>query len=176
MKMRLSPIGKRTEMRSKASGRRHCGSAVVEFAIAASLFFMLLFSIIDFSYLFWVNLTMQHAVREGTRYAVTGRSDLDPDPNPSATDRCNAATAKIRDESMGLFDRLSSTVVFKTVNAATGATTTLGGSSCYGAGQIIMIQVLCEAEPLSPFARAFFPLGKYTFSVSSTMRNEAFGS
>ena len=85
-------------------------------------------------------------------------------------------TAKIRAESMGLFDTLSSTIVFKTVNAATGATTTLGGSSCYGAGQIIMIQVQCEAEPISPFVRAFFPQGKYEFSVSSTMRNEAFGT
>lgn len=49
------------------------GAALVEFALTAWLFFIVLFGIIEFSYLWWVNLTMQHAMREGARYAaVTG--------------------------------------------------------------------------------------------------------
>jgi Flp pilus assembly protein TadG len=162
--------------RRRVLDRKQRGAAAVEFALAAGVFFLVLFTILDFGYLFWVNLTMQHAVREGVRYAVTGQSALDPDPRPSAMDRCNAAKEKIRISSMGLYDKLAPTVVFKTVDPSTGATTTLPGNSCYGAGQIIMIQVQCGAPTLSPFLRPFFPGGTYDFSVSATMRNEAFGT
>lgn len=157
-------------------GRRQRGAAVVEFALAAGLFFLVLFSILDFGYLFWVNLTMQHAVREGVRYAVTGQTGtLDPDrtPNP-LMDPCNAAREKIRRTSMGLYDKLSPTVYFKTVDTTTGATTNLGSSSCYGELQLIMIQLQCEVKPLSPLTRPFFPGGTYAFNVSATMRTEAF--
>ncbi len=162
--------------RSQRRGRRQRGAAVVEFALAAGLFFLVLFSILDFGYLFWVNLTMQHAVREGVRYAVTGQTGiLDPDrtPNP-LMDPCNAAREKIRRTSMGLYDRLAPTVYFKTVDPATGATTNLGGTSCYGAQELIMIQLHCETKPLSPLTRPFFPNGTYAFNVSATMRTEAF--
>ncbi|MCL4745310.1 MAG: pilus assembly protein [Burkholderiaceae bacterium] len=166
----------RARSERRAASSKHRGNAAVEFAIAASLFFLLLFSVLDFSYLFWVNLTMQHAVREGSRYAITGQSGLDPEPDPLKRDRCIAAKAKIQQTAMGLYEKLSPTIVFKTVNSATGVATALGGSSCYGAGQIIVIQLQAETVPMSPLIRAFFPNGKYVFSVSSTMRNEAFGT
>lgn len=160
-------------------GKRQRGVAVVEFAIAAGLFFLVLFSILDFGYLFWVNLTMQHAVREGVRYAVTGQTGiLDPDrtPNP-LMDPCNAAREKIRSTSMGLFDKVitaNDKVQFYTVDPATGAKTSLGSTSCYGELQLIMIRLECETRPLSPLTRPFFPDGKYAFNVSATMRTEAF--
>ncbi|WP_458576395.1 TadE/TadG family type IV pilus assembly protein [Aliamphritea spongicola] len=43
--------------------------------------FLLVFMIIDFALYGFVKLTMQHAVREGARYAITGQVDLDPDAN-----------------------------------------------------------------------------------------------
>ncbi len=156
--------------------RRQLGAAAVEFALAASLFFVLLFSILDFGYLFWVNLTMQHATREGARYAVVwNQGVLDPDRVVDPTlDPCNAAREWIRQSSMGLYDKLSPTLVFKTVDSATGNTTNLGSGACYGELQLIMIQVQAEAEPLSPFVRPFFPPdGRYAFKVSATMRTEA---
>lgn len=165
----------------RRAGRRGCaakakGVAVVEFALAAMLFFLVLFSILDFGYLFWVNLTMQHAVREGVRYAVTGQTGiLDPDRTPNPTlDPCTAAREMIRRASMGLYDKLSPTIVFKTVNPLTGSPTTLGSGSCYGTQELIMIQVQCQAQPLSFLTRPFFPDGTYAFQVSATMRTEAF--
>jgi Flp pilus assembly protein TadG len=56
------------------------GQAVVEFALSAVLFFVLLFGIVEFSHLFHVKLTLRHALREAGRYMVTGRADV-PDPN-----------------------------------------------------------------------------------------------
>jgi Flp pilus assembly protein TadG len=158
--------------RSSASRTRQRGVAAVEFALAAILFFTLLFSILDWSYLFFVNLTMQHAVREGARYAVTGQSALDP-----ANDgrRCEAAREKIRIESMGLYDQTSSETIFKTINPATGNIADLG-SGCYGAGDLIIIQVKSKVSPITPFIRSFFSAtnNEYQFSVSTTMKNEAF--
>ena len=89
-------------MRIPRYGTRHRqhGVAAVEFGLVALFFFTVLFSIIDWSYLFFANLSMQHAVREGARYAVVGRSDLAPDATPG--DRCAAVREKIRQQSWGL--------------------------------------------------------------------------
>jgi len=47
----------------------------VEFALVATVFFMLVFGIIDFSRFFHSWVTVQHAAREGARYGITGRTD-----------------------------------------------------------------------------------------------------
>jgi Flp pilus assembly protein TadG len=156
------------------SRKRVRGVATVEFALTAILLFTVLFVIMDFSYLFWGNLSMQHAVREGARYAVTGQSNLDPNPQGTAQDRCDAAIVEIRNQSMGFFDRVSSTVVFKTLDATTGAITPVPGNSCAAAGQIIIISVNCSLAPLTPFIKPFLASGKWEFVVSTTMKNEAF--
>lgn len=155
--------------------KRQKGVAVVEFALTAILFLTVVFAIIDFSYLFWSNLTMQHAVREGARYAITGQSDLDLEPTGTAQDRCDAAVEKIRTQSMGVFERISPTVVFSTVTGFDPpAITPVPGNSCAAATQIIVITVNGTLPLLTPFVRPFFTDGNYAFSVSTAMRNEAF--
>jgi Flp pilus assembly protein TadG len=149
---------------------RERGAAIVEFAFTAMLFFTVLFAIIDFSYLLFANLTMQHAVREGARYAVTGQFGLDPNPEGTAQDRCDAAVQRIRDQSMGLYERMVPTVVFKTVNAD-GSITPV---ACTNANQIIVIEVSCDLPLLTSFLQPFFANGKYSFKASTTMKNEAF--
>ena len=154
--------------------KQHRGVATVEFALTAMLLFTVIFVIIDFSYLFWGNLTMQHAVREGARYAVTGQSSLDLNPQGTAQDRCDAAIAAIKNQSMGFYDRASPTVVFKTLDATTGAITPVPGNSCAAAGQIIIIEVSYALAPLTPFLTPLLTGGKIAFVVSTTMKNEAF--
>lgn len=149
------------------------GAATVEFALASMFFFTVFFAILDFGYLFLGNLSMQHAVREGARYAVTGRADLDPNPQGTAQDRCDAAIVEIKNQSMGFFDKVSPVVVFKTVNAD-GSITPVPANSCAAANQIIVITVNCTLPLLTPFLKPFFSDGNYTFSVSTTMKNEAF--
>jgi len=137
------------------------------------LLLVFIMAIVDFSYLFFVNLTMQHAVRDGARYATTGQSNLDLDPQGSAQDRCDAAVARIKAASMGFFDQAGAVAVFKTVNND-GSITPVPANSCAAAGQIIVITLNCELPLITPLIQSFFPNGKYTFSVSSTMKNEAF--
>jgi Flp pilus assembly protein TadG len=145
----------------------------VEFAMTLMLLLVFIMAIIDFSYIFFINLTMQHAVRDGARYAATGQSNLDLDPQGTAQDRCDAAVARIKTASMGFFDQAGAVVTFKTVNND-GSITPVPANSCAAAGQIIVITLNCELPMITPFMQAFFPNGKYTFSASSTMKNEAF--
>src|SRR5437899_784452 len=49
------------------------GTAAVEFALVAPLFLLLVFGILDFGRLFYVQETLQHALREAGRFAVTGQ-------------------------------------------------------------------------------------------------------
>jgi len=165
-------VSSHTTCRGAPPRRRQRGVAAVEFGLVALLFFTVLFSIIDWSYLFFANLSMQHAVREGARYAVVGRSDLAPQDRPG--DRCAAVKEKIRQQSWGLYERANATTTFKTIDGA-GNIVTLGGSSCYGAGQLIVVQVDSRVAALTPFVRPFFNStgGEYRFTVAATMKNEA---
>lgn len=151
---------------------RQKGAAAVEFSMVAIFLFMVLFTIVDFGNLFFTNLTMQHAVREGTRYAVTGDTAL-ANNRASATARCDAAIEKIREQSMGYYDNLNAEVQFKTVDAV-GNVTNVPGGRCYRAGDIIVIQVRATAPLMTPWLQAAFGGQGYQFSVSTTMKNEEF--
>lgn len=158
------------------------GSALVEFALVAVLFFTILLSIIEFGYLFWGNLSMQHAVREGARFAVvTGVSGFTQTPlSPTPIQqRCNAVIVQTKDHSMGFYDKVSPVVLFRTIDAAGNVVNI--GSGCGAAQQIVMIHIDCSLPLITPFTRllelmgtSIFSDGKYHFSVSATMRNEAF--
>ena len=150
------------------------GQTTIEFALAALLFFGLLFSIIDLGILFYVNLTMQNAVREGTRYAVTGRSDLDP-----GKDRRAALIQKIKVQSMGLYDKnlnpqKEPTVkvidTSKTFNNYTSGTLQLNNPG--NVDETIVVSLTYTWPLITPILKPFFKDGKYTFTVRSTMKNE----
>ena len=147
--------------------RKEQGASTVEFAIIAPLLFFLLLAIVDVCVLFWVNLSMQHAVREGTRYAVTGRVDLAPAGDQQ---RYLAVIQKIWDSSMGLFDRLDTRI-----NGIGYGEPGKYNNAMFGvSGQIFVLQLDCTWPVLTPMLQPFFKDGKYTFSVAATMRNEAF--
>ncbi|MDO9051461.1 MAG: pilus assembly protein [Methylotenera sp.] len=153
------------------------GAALVEFALVSVIFFTVLFSIIEFGYLFWGNLSMQHAVREGSRFAVvTGFDPAQPDP---IEDRCDRVKNFTQDSSMGFYDRVSPVVTFRTINAAGNVVNI--GSGCGAAQQVVVIHIDCTLPLITPFTQLLglmggssFTNGEYKFSVSTTMRNEAF--
>jgi hypothetical protein len=149
------------------SKQRERGASAVEFAIVAPLLFFLLFAVIDLCVLFWVNLTMQYAVREGARYAVTGRSDLGPQGNPQ---RHLAVIEKIKDSSMGLFERVE-----PKINGIDYGHAGQYSAGMFGApGQIFVLRLDGAWPLMSPLVQPFFQDGKYRFSVAATMRNEEY--
>lgn len=162
---------------SKLLSRGNKGQATVEFALAAILFLGLLFVILDVAMLFWVNLTMQHAVREGTRYAVTGQIGASPDWR-------TALTAKIKEQSMGLYDKnlyVPKDPTIKIINQGsvtfanyTGGTTVTGTSGTPSV--TLVVSLTYKWRLITPFLRPFFSGGFYTFTVRSTMKTEPFPS
>lgn len=154
------------------------GAAVVELALLAPLFFFLIFIIVELGILFWVNLTMQYAVREGARYAITGQNNLDP--NAANQQRYLAVIQKIKDSSMGLYTRVNPTIVVNGVSQAPGG---YNNSMFGGADSLVVLQLDCNWPVITPAWRLMAllnpanqanPPGQYAFSVAATMRNEAF--
>lgn len=150
------------------------GQTTIEFALVAILLLVLLFAIIDLATLFYVNLTMQHAVREGARYAITGRSDL-------GEDRRSALIAKIREQSMGLYNKNQHSPRDPSISVIrpTGVTfSNYSGTPTTGdpgkADETIVVSLTYTWPLLTPLMKPFFQGGAYTFTVKSTMKNEPF--
>jgi hypothetical protein len=178
--------------------RNEKGTSVVEFSIIAILFFTILFSIIDFSLMGWANLTMQHAVREGTRYTITGRDDLsgtidldDPDTRYMANDRFRAMVQKIKYNSMGIFDYVldpgditieyvDGSDVKKMYHYDGGTPSDPSDDEAWEVfypgepDDLIVVKLNCTWPVLTPLIRPFFSDGEYNFTVASTMKNELF--
>lgn len=57
------------------------GQSIVEFTLAAPLFFAALYAIVEFSHLFYVRVTVQHALDEAGRYSSTGQGQDADNPN-----------------------------------------------------------------------------------------------
>ena len=70
---------------------RERGQALVEFGIVAVAFFFLSFGVFDLARLFQSWVTVQHASREATRYAITGQITCE---GTSGRDNCIIWTAK----------------------------------------------------------------------------------
>ena len=79
--------------------RSQRGTAIVEFALVAMVFFLLVFGIIDFGRLFQSWVTVQYAAREGARYAVTGQTAC----TGTSDDRVLCIQKKAKDATTGLF-------------------------------------------------------------------------
>jgi Flp pilus assembly protein TadG len=75
--------GRRGRSRHR-EGPKRWGQALVEFAIVAPIFFLILFAIIDFGrYVYYVQI-LNNAAREGTRYAIVhGANGLPPTGPPN---------------------------------------------------------------------------------------------
>jgi Flp pilus assembly protein TadG len=150
------------------------GATTVEFALIAPILLLLLCVALDLGIALWVNLTMQYAVREGARYAVTGQDNLDPDT--SDQQRYLAVIQEIKTSSMGLYNMVAPSYTV-TVNgtAQSYSTQTSYSTGMFGnPGDIIVLQLNCTWPLLTPLLRPFFANGIYSFSVAATMRNEGY--
>jgi hypothetical protein len=56
---------------NEGRGRRKRGSAVIEMGLVMITYLALVFAIVDYGLVIFIKATLQHAVREGVRYAIT---------------------------------------------------------------------------------------------------------
>lgn len=90
-------------MRRDHRTRHSRAQALVEFALVAPLFFLLLFAIIDFGrYVYYVQI-LNNAAREGTRYAIVhGSASLDPTGPGSSDPAGDKVKAVVRNYAIGV--------------------------------------------------------------------------
>lgn len=156
-------------MINKTKFRRQSGATIVEMAIVAPVVLLVLLSLLELSLMFFSTLTMQYAVREGGRYAITGQNNLDP--AAANQQRSFAVIQKIKNNSMGFYDKLGTTI---SVNGVKYTPTTYGNAMFGSAGDIIVLRLDCDWKVTTPLLAAFFTDGKYHFAVATVMRNEFF--
>jgi hypothetical protein len=151
----------------------HKGQTTVEFALTVVVLLAFLFALVDFAVMFYVNLTMQHAVREGARYAITGQG------GQNGNLRRSALIDKIKESSNGLYEKNANPLKSPTVSVVAPASTApfdnYTGSPVDDTGkpgEIIMVSLAYSWPLLTPVLRGVFPDGRYDFVVRATMRNE----
>lgn len=146
-------------MRSRIAALRRgdAGASMLEFLFAGTVFFLLIISIFDFSYVYLYKMELQNAVRQAGRYAITGQA-------MSGVSRYSSILQKVSDLSQGLANSSNTTVC-----SANG-----GCGNAGGPGDVVTVTVTYPYPLHTPLMRVFFTNGKYTIKVSSSFTNEAF--
>jgi Flp pilus assembly protein TadG len=141
----------------------------MEFALLAPLFFLLVCAVLDFGRLFYVQMTLQNAIRQAGRYASTGQH-LANASQPGGYDSRIASIIAIAQQQAPNLNISAITI-----------TSNLGSNNAGGPGGTVTIQLVSTQPlitPLSPML-ALLPgftgfKDSYTFTLNSTFQNELF--
>ena len=142
------------------------GQTLVEVAISLSIFLLLVLATMDFGHLFSTKLTLQNAVRQGGRYAITGQCITGSDGTCSQS-RYDSIIQTVETAALGMLN-----------SSDINITCTPNGGGCPnragGPGDIVTITVTYPYHFMTGPIGAFFPGNSYTVKVSSTFTNEPF--
>lgn len=144
------------------TGQRR-GQSLVEFALIVPLFFLLVFGVTDFGRLFFTQMTLQHALREAGRFAVTGNKIPDPENSGQMLSRVNSIIEVARKAAAGV------DITGISVSSQGG-----GSGSAGGPGDTVTISLTSTLRIITPIIGRFFSNGQYVFTVRTTFRNEQF--
>jgi Flp pilus assembly protein TadG len=139
--------------------RENRGSTLVEFALVLPFILMLFMGITEFGRFYYTRLTLQHAVREAARFAITGNTLPDPDTGEPMT-----RVESIRHVIMEKASNLDLDVELLEVDPPDGG----------GPAQVVTVTARFHFEFIAPVIRQMFPDGGYDFTVATAMKNEPF--
>lgn len=143
------------------------GQALVEIAFSLGIFLLLVWGTIEFGTMYSTKVTLQNAVRQAGRYAITGQC-VETAGSCSET-RYNSIITSLEGASDGL-------ITSGNVGDISIVCTNLGGGCPTGAGgpgDLVVITVTYPYKFLTGPISKFFPSG-YTIKVSSSVTNEMF--
>ncbi|MGH7831310.1 MAG: TadE/TadG family type IV pilus assembly protein, partial [Candidatus Binatia bacterium] len=135
------------------------GQSTIEFALILPLFALVFFAFVEFGHLFYVQVTLQHALSEAGRYMVTGRTEKNADdedmPRPDVIKDVfckNLIGTGLSCDDLGAFAMVPAD----------------GG----GADDIVTVTATFEKPLFTALIGQFFTDGKANFSVSTSWKNE----
>lgn len=139
------------------------GTSILEFALVVPIFLLLLFALFDFARFFYVEVTLQNAVRQAGRYAVTGNHLADPAHHGQNLSRVNSIIQVAENAAHGL-----------DVSAIQVSSQGGGQGSAGGPGDTVTISLTTNLRFTTAFVAQYFNKGTHTFTVSVSFRNEPF--
>lgn len=137
-------------MKTAQMRNRRAGAELVEFSLVMIPMFGVLFLVIDLSWMLFVRATLQYAVREGVRYAVTGQT-------MTGMGQDNSIKTVVQQNSMGILSGSSGaakiTVSYFDPNNNLAATTSNAG------GNVVQVSVAgVSVSPMAPLFHSASPL------------------
>ncbi len=150
--------------------RGDSGGAMVETALCAAIFITFMFATINFGYLYYTKATLQNAVRQGARYAITGNCNSASCFSGTTGDRLASISAVVQNFSFNL----NPTITISCVSGAcpSYATNGSGTGNAGGPGDTVQVSAMYTFAPV--FLKNIFPSGGYTYTVSAVFKNELF--
>lgn len=142
--------------RRPKSGRR--GAEILEASLIVIPLFAITFLLADLSIVVCLRSTLQHAVREGVRYAITGANDTGPCQDDSIK-------AVVKKNAIGFLSQApaSNTIHVHWINPVTGAVS----NNAYGNIVEVSVEGL-QYQALAPFERIGLPLGMWARAYDMT--------
>jgi Flp pilus assembly protein TadG len=162
-------------MRKHLNISENKGATILEFTLVIPVFALLIFGILEFGFYFFVEHTIQHATREGTRIALVGLKLQNPD-NTYMT--CEQSIIKtIKDNASFAVNPNDLQVSIFPVgpgysDPSTWNTTVNAGSG----GDYMRVRVLYTFRFHPSFIGRFFPSGTNVIQAQTLYRNELFSS
>lgn len=142
---------------------RDDGGATMEFALVATMLFTMMFGCFEFACLMYSQITLQHAVREAGRYAMTGNHLDDPAHPGQKLSRSASITQVAQAAAMGL------DVANIHISSVLG-----GNNNAGGPGDTVTISLTANLPLMTALIGQYFAHGTYTTTVSASFRNEPF--
>jgi Flp pilus assembly protein TadG len=157
-------------IRNKALGcicKARRGQSMVEFAMVVPLFFLLTFGMIDLGRVYYVQMTLENAMRQAGRFAITG-NHLTQGTN--VLSRVQSIAQVAQQAAVGLVLNVASIQI-------NGQSSTNATASAGGPGAPVTISMTTQLQLITPLIGRYFGTnGVYTFTVSTTFQNEPFPS
>ena len=136
---------------------------MIEFAVVASLFFLLLFGVMDYGRAFFVQMNLQQAVQDGGRFASTGNHLPDPNHPGQNLSRIQSIIATVQQEA-----------VIPDVSNLQISSVQGGSNNAGGPGDTVTVSLITNLPLMTPMIGRLFPNGAYTFTSSVSFKNEPF--
>jgi Flp pilus assembly protein TadG len=142
--------------------RQRRGAAVVEFAVVAPIFFILVFGMIEYGRILMVEQVLTNASREGARVGV-----LDP---PAGQNSLPLVTTAVSNYLTAANITGATTTAY--ISADSGATWTQADPSTAAYGQMVKVKVSVPFTKISWLPHSFFGNDSKTLQASTVMRRE----
>jgi Flp pilus assembly protein TadG len=162
------------EERPKASRSGFAkGFTALEFAMVASVFFLLVFGVMDYGWMFFAQMNVQQAVDDGGRFASTGNhTTVVSNGTPTTLSRLQSIITFIQNQISVPGVNVQQNLVVCSTN---GGCSNAGGSApAGGPGDTVTLTLTTSLPLFTPALSALFTGGAFTFTSSTTFKNEPF--